>query len=263
MDLKKIRSRPMGKSINKYKLKVATITFLSLSGLSSIIVASFWWEGLNERDTIDIIFSETETLRPETYESLINEIIEDSTENNKINKITRLIEDHPYVKAVRISRHYPSQIRIEVIEREPIAIVNKDPMVLLDKNGFVLPNIGNLNKYNLPIMSNFNLDNELYPHGERALSVKVIECVSLLVQLKDEYDGLYNNLSEIKMSSSNEIELILADEGTHIYLGNKQINSRLNILKEFENELRPNDISGFSYLDIRYENQVIGKRRHS
>ena len=65
------------------------------------------------------------------------------------------------------------------------------------------------------------------------------------------------------MSSSNEIEFILADEGTHIYLGNKQINSKLNILKEFENELRPNDISGFSYLDIRYENQVIGKRRHS
>ena len=92
MDLKKIRSRPMGKSINKYKLKVATITFLSLSGLSSIIVASFWWEGLNERDTIDIIFSETETLRPETYESLINEIIDDSTENNKIIKTVNNIK---------------------------------------------------------------------------------------------------------------------------------------------------------------------------
>ena len=263
MDLKKIKSRHMAKIINKYKLKVVTISFLSLSCLSSIIVASFWWEGVNERDTIEVMFSETKTLKPETYESLITEIIEDSTKNKKINKITRLIEDHPYVEAARVSMHYPSQIRIEVIEREPIAIVNKDPMVLLDKNGFVLPNIGNLNKYNLPIMNNFNLEDELYPPGERAISVKVIECISLLVQLKDQHNELYNNLSEIKISSSNEIEFILADEGTHIYLGNKQINSRLKILKEFENELRPNKISGFSYLDIRYENQLIAKRRHS
>ena len=124
MDLKKIKSRHMAKIINKYKLKVVTISFLSLSGLSSIIVASFWWEGVNGRDKIEVMFSETETLKPETYESLITEIIEDNTKNKKINKITRLIEDHPYVEAARVSMHYPSQIRIEVIEREPIAIVN-------------------------------------------------------------------------------------------------------------------------------------------
>ena len=72
-----------------------------------------------------------------------------------------------------------------------------------------------------------------------------------------------NNLSEIKMSASNEIELILADQPTHIFLGNQDIDSRINILKEFEKELRPKSISAYSYLDIRYNNQVIAKRRHS
>ena len=35
------------------------------------------------------------------------------------------------------------------------------------------------------------------------------------------------------MSASNEIELILADQPTHIFLGNQDIDSRINILKEF------------------------------
>ena len=253
----------MAKKKNTNTLKVITISFLSISGFCLIIIASFWWSGLSDRTTIDIKFSKTEILDLEAYELLISDFFKDSIRQGTINEITRSIEDHPYVKAARVSRHYPSQNRIEIMEREPIAIVNKNPKVLLDKNGFVLPDLGNINKYNLPFMSNFNSDAELYPHGQKALSVKVVECISLLAELKEQYDGLYNNLSEIKMSSSNEVELILADQPTHIFLGNKNINSRINILREFENELKPNSISVFSYLDIRYDNQVIAKRRHS
>ena len=241
---------------------VANIT-LSLSLLLSIVGGSYWWSGLKEETRIELKFSETTILEIGTYRSLVSEVMQDSTKQDKIREITKRIEDHPYVKAARVSKHYPSQIRIEIMEREPIAIVNKDPMVLLDENGFVLPDLGNLNNHILPVMSNFNSDKEFYPHGKKALSVNIIECISLLSQLKEQYDGLYDNLSEIKMSASNEIELILADQPTHIFLGNQDIDSRINILKEFEKELRPKSISGYSYLDIRYNNQVIAKRRIS
>ena len=251
------------KKKNKDNLKHAAVTTLSLSILCFIIGASFWWSGLKEKATIELKFSETNILETKTYESLVSEIMQDSSIQDKTYEITKRIEEHPYVKAVRVSNHYPSQIRIEIMEREPIAIVNKDPMVFLDESGFVLPDLGNLNKHILPAMSNFNSDEDFYPHGKKALSVKVIECISLLSQLKKQYGELYDNLSEIKMSASNEIELILADQPTHIFLGNQDIDSRINILKEFEKELKPKSISGYSYLDIRYDNQVIAKRRHS
>ena len=245
------------------KLKHLANIALSLTLFLFIIGASYWWSGLKEEVSIELKFSETTILEIGTYRSLVSEVMQDSTKQDKIREITKRIEDHPYVKAARVSKHYPSQIRIEIMEREPIAIVNKDPMVLLDENGFVLPDLGNLNNHILPVMSNFNSDEEFYPHGKKALSVNIIECISLLSQLKEDYDGLYDNLSEIKMSASNEIELILADQPTHIFLGNQDIDSRINILKEFEKELRPKSISRYSYLDIRYNNQVIAKRRHS
>ena len=57
--------------------------------------------------------------------------------------------------------------------------------------------------------------------------------------------------------------MILADHPTQIFIGNSKINYRINVLKEFEKELEPKTISGFSYIDIRYNNQVIAKSRHS
>ena len=63
--------------------------------------------------------------------------------------------------------------------------------------------------------------------------------------------------------TDNEIEMILADQPTQIFIGDKNISYRINVLKEFEKELEPKTISGFSYIDIRYDNQVIAKRRHS
>ena len=251
------------KKKNKVNYLNASMKIFFSVGFLTIILASSWWSGLKEDGTIKLKFSDTNILNIETYESLVSKIIDDKTIENKITKIAQSIEDHPYVKAARVSKQYPSEIRIEIIEREPIAIVNIDPMVFLDEGGFVLPDLGNLNNHDLPIMSNFNSDIELYPYGGKAMSVKVIECISFLSKLRNQYKRLYDNLSEIKISSNNEIELILADQPTNIYLGNENINSRINILKEFEKELNPNTISRFSYIDIRYDNQVIAKRRHS
>ena len=138
-----------------------------------------------------------------------------------------------------------------------------DPMVFLDENGFVLPVEGIQTNYNLPVMNNFNSEPQLYPLGKLALSIKVKEAIDLISKIKTHYSDLYNNLSELKISSSNEIELILSDLPTHIYLGNEKISSRIRTLKEFESKLKPNKMSDFSYLDMRYDNQIIGKRRHS
>ncbi len=251
------------KNKNKSEFIKVAIAISCFMGFFIIIFVSFWWSGLKDSNTTKIKFSETTILNIGTYEKLISGIIKDNTIHNKITRITKSIVDHPYVKAARVSKHYPSEIRIEIMERQPIAIVNIEPMVLLDEFGFVLPDLGNLNNYDLPIMSNFNSDKELYPSGDKAKSVKVIECISLLSKLKRQYVGLYDNLSEIKVSSSNEIELILADQPTQIFLGNEDINFRINILREFEKELKPKTISNFSYVDIRYDNQVIAKRRNS
>ena len=41
----------------------------------------------------------------------------------------------------------------------------------------------------------------------------------------------------------------------------KPTKKKIEILKKFETELLPKKLSDFSYLDMRYDNQVIAKNR--
>ena len=229
---------------------------------ASIAFIAFWWS--KEKTNIPYIkFSETKILDASNYLSLIESISNKEIETINFDWVVDTLETHPYIEAVRVSIHYPSQIVIEIIEREPIAIVNKRPLVLLDRHGIVLPNEPDLTSYNLPFMSNFNSDSLLYPPGQKTLSSKLEECILIVHGLKNKYTNLYDNLSEFKITSDNEIELVLYDQSTQIFLGNNLIDRRLKILSEFEKELNPKKISEFSYLDMRYDNQVITKNRNS
>ena len=135
---------------------------------------------------------------------------------------------------------------------------------MLDKNGYVLPDINNSNHFSLPVMSNYNTEMELYPIGEKVLSVKAKQSIEWLSLIQNNYQFLYNNLSEIRLLSGENIELILLDEPTKILMGNTRFQDKIEILKEFKINLNPyKRLTDFSYLDMRYKNQIIGKPRNS
>ena len=63
------------------------------------------------------------------------------------------------------------------------------------------------------------------------------------------------------MTSNNQLNIILSEYPTNIFLGKDQIWVKIEILKKFENGLSPKKLSDFKYIDIRYDNQVITKNR--
>ena len=240
------------------------ISFISVSMVIALIWTAFWWSEFRNSLVIDQVkFGKTTVLESRVYEATLGNIIGISPEQIRLNDISDLMESHPYVKAARVSHQYPGTIQIEILERQPIALLKMDPMVMLDAEGVVLPTLNNFGDFNLPVLTNFNPEPELYPAGKKVLSVKVRECIDWLSRIQVEYESLYDNLSEMKMTSTNEMELILADHPTHIYLGQDQLWARIEILKQFEEELGSKKISDFSYLDMRYENQIIAKGRRS
>ncbi|MGY8788513.1 MAG: cell division protein FtsQ/DivIB, partial [Fidelibacterota bacterium] len=220
------------------------ISFLSLFSVFALIWAAFWWSGYKQSLAItQVKFGKTTVLNSHIYEATLGEMLGNNPGDIRLNDISELMESHPYVKAARVSHQYPGVIQIEILERQPIALLNTNPMVLLDAEAIVLPDVDNLGNYNLPILTNFNPEPELYPPGKEALSVKVKECIDWLSKIQIGYESLYNNLSEMKMTSENEMELILTDRPTQIYLGQDKVWSRIQILKQFEKELGDRKIS--------------------
>ena len=108
----------MSKKKKVSEMKKMFISFLSLSLLGLMIKVSFLWASYSgAMDLSHIKFSETKILDVSNYKSLLSEITNKKSKELNLYEISTLIESHPYVKYARVSRHYPSEIKIEIIER--------------------------------------------------------------------------------------------------------------------------------------------------
>ena len=246
--------------IDNYKLFLYTLVLFMF--FSFFMISYVWSKNYKIITLTNILISKPKILNDAIYKEALGDIEGIDLNLKNLKQITSSLEEHPYVEAVRASYRYPNTLKVEILEREPIAILNSDPIVMLDKNGYVLPNINNQNRFSLPIMSNYNTEMELYPIGKKVLSVKAKQSIEWISLIQNNYPFLYNNLSEIRLQSGENIELILLDEPTKILMGNTRFNDKIEILKEFKINLNPyKRLTDFSYLDMRYKNQVIGKPR--
>lgn len=247
------------KHINK--LKIALVRVLTLFSIFFVLWLSFFWA--EQKYTFNkptSLINGTSILSHTYYTDYLINSIEVGNAKLKPNKILDELYKHPYIEAARLSYRYPDKIIIEISERAPFAIVNNDPMIMLDKDCFILPNIENINNYNIPILSRYNTDPGLYPIGKQALSVKIKNTISWLKALNERYPDLYHNISEITLANDDEIILILAEYPTKIMLGNENTLYKIELLKRFEETLKnKKEITDYAYLDMRYNNQVIVK----
>ena len=247
------------KATNSFKVFI-NVLFASIMLIISIWGSLSWADSKNTFKELSVIINGSEILNNKIYYSYVDNITERKINELSSKEILDIILSHPYVHAARTSYRYPDKIVIDIKEREPFAILNKDPIVILDQYCFVLPNANNLDKYDIPILSKFNNDQNLYIEGKKSLSTKVQKTISWLSSLNDKHPTFYSNISEIFLENDNEIVLILDEHPTKIFLGKNNTLEKIKILKNFEETIKETKkITDYAYLDIRYDNQVIAK----
>ena len=249
---------PKKKYIHRLKIVITRCSII-LSIIFVVWFSIFWAKNKYTFSKPLITINGASVLNKTTYIEYLKGLNTDST-NIKSNFILESLYKHPYIAAARLSHRYPNKIIIDISERLPFAVLNKDPMIMLDRESYVLPNIENIDDYNIPILSKYNTAPELYPLGKQSLSIKIKETISWLEKLNTKYPDLYNKISEITLASGDEIILILEENPTKIMLGNNNTFRKLEILKNFQKTLnKKKEITDYAYLDMRYNNQIIAK----
>ena len=205
------------KSNNRKSILVMFNMFLIIASIAIILNFSFSWAKLkNTFIEPEIILSGSIEYDQKSYVAHITKVTGEIANQLPSNKILEALMMHPFVQASRVSYRYPNKILIELKEREAFAIINKNPMVILDRDCFVLPIDDNFNNYDIPILSKFNSDNNLYPIGEKSLSVKVQETIFWLSSLYELYPDFYSSISEVLLENGDEIVLILNEYPTKV-----------------------------------------------
>jgi len=237
----------------KMKLGISlSITFLLL------LSCSIKWA--NYQNIFELEISEISgfnILNQQDYLKIIDQINKNADVD--IDDIRQVLERNPFVKAARVSKHFPNNIKIQIAEREPLGIINIDNQLMIDNEGIILPGGSYSESYLIPVLSGFNSAKELYPEGEKTFSIKVKEAVKILKILSLKYPNLYENISELTLNKDDEYVMILANRPTRVILGKKDINRKLYILNSFDKALGQRQLTDFRLLDMRYQKQLVAR----
>ncbi len=247
--------------INKPNLPLRQVIGI---GLSLFFLITLWgansWANYRQIFEVkEIAINGYEILDKKDYQEIVDQFDIRSIHGVKMQKIAETIEANPFVKAARVSRRFPNQITINIVERKPLAILNMDSFLMLDSEAVVLPDHPYSQSVLVPILSGFNTALDLYPEGEKTYSIKVKEAVAILNKLSNGYPTLYENISELTLNSHDEYVIILADRPTRVILGKNDVFSKLNILKNFEEALGQRQLTDYRLLDMRYKKQLVAR----
>ena len=87
-------------------------------------IFSYQWLKSYQKITItDIFISETKILNELIYEKLLASMKGLELNQKNLKKIIQLLEQHPYIDAVRASYRYPTILKVEILELPKKALV--------------------------------------------------------------------------------------------------------------------------------------------
>ncbi len=247
------------KNNKKIELLINHRGLMAYSILIAILtIASFQWANYRKIFELgELSISGENFLAKSEYNEIIGSIDVKSIKDFDIESLSERLELNPFVKAVRVSKHYPGAIKIEIVEREPIAIINNKVQLMIDDNAIVLPNNTKIENSLIPVLSGFNPATDLYPLGQITYSIKVKEAIEILAYIKNNYSDFYDEISELTINKDDEYEIILSEEPTRVILGKNNISKKIKILKNFDKALGQRQLTSYRLLDMRYSKQLI------
>ena len=240
-----------------YKIKILLMAFMLMIPVS----LSYKWanyRNIFKMKNIKIVGNAI--LEKQDYLEIIGNLDEKEISDIDTKSLSKDLEAIAFVKAARVSKHYPNEIKIDIVERKPIAIINNKKQFLIDGEAVILPdNNSFIESALIPVLSGFNPADELYPEGNETFSVKVKEAVEILEFIRFNYNEFFDEISELTINKDDEFEIVLSEQPTRVILGKKDIHIKIKILKKFGEALGQRQLTDYKLLDIRYSKQLVAR----
>jgi len=167
------------------------------------------------------------------------------------------LEAIPWVERATVMRLLPDQIRVSVVEREPVAFVRQGQQVgLVDKDGVLLTMPAAMmaqHNYSFPVVTGIDADQ---PLPLRRMRMAVYE--RLLQELDANGQRLSEQISEIDLTDAQDARVLMPEQGTDIvaHFGDDRFMERYQRYKAHIAEWR-GQYPKLAAVDLRYDNQVV------
>lgn len=167
----------------------------------------------------------------------------------------RAIQIIPRIKEVKVTRHLPKDVKIEVLERQPFAlIVYQDGFLVIDDQGVCLEKTDNCGMANQPIITLEDISPRI-TEGQKVnpQSIKTIrEIMSALPPLLSE------QIAEYHCSKEGQV-LIYTLRGTEVRFGGlERLEEKVGLFEQVMKISEKAKTNQFiQYVDLRYTGQPV------
>ncbi len=163
--------------------------------------------------------------------------------NLDIARFRRDVSSLPWVSRVEIEKKLPDTLRVQIVERTPVALLNaNENITYVDDHGTAFaalsPQVGDAD---LPMIS-----------GDRA------RCVAILRQLRGQDPELYSRISEIRSLTPGGFAFFDRELQTFVYANEEELSSKwrdLHAIARAEHFVR----GDMAYADLRFNGQIVVK----
>lgn len=245
------------------------ILILVITGVALFTMLSLKWRSGSVIEKITVKGNYTISREEILNIARIKDTLLNADEVN-IDNIQDRILKNPEIKKVFVSKELPSELKIEVIERRPVAIINTgNEAALIDDELEIFPFRNSVKLYDVPVISGIRNENNPDPSKKYNKDDLRLALYLILNSFKQS-KAAYNNISEINLSDTNKIIVYLSEDSSPFYFPrryNESIsnvdyqNLLLNKLMVFENYLKQcldkHIKKQVNYVDLRYSTEVI------
>lgn len=168
------------------------------------------------------------------------------------------LERDPLVAQARVRRRFPNRLRLEIVERRPIALLALDRLAPVDSTGRVLPVSAFQPGWNVPVVTTewpaavVTTDGFVRHPAVRAL-------IGRLREIERHFPALAREISAIELDRAGTVTLRLVHADGAIVADLRTPIEKLALIDDVLRDLRQR---GHTYLqlDLRFEDQIVVRR---
>lgn len=170
-----------------------------------------------------------------------------------------LHRQQPWLKTVRVVRELPSAIRIQAIERLPLAQVKLSQWYPVDRDGFILPEAGEEPSPNLIRILGFDRDRGGLNVGALNTDDRLTTALRVVQSLRRTAGPMSRRLTAVDVTNPQQLRLTL-DGDTEVRCGAEtDLGVQLERLRATLKAISKQSMA-VRYIDVRFKEPVIAPR---
>jgi len=174
----------------------------------------------------------------------------------QVDQVAEKLLESPFVESASAAYSLPSTLRIEIVERKPMAFVYGNGLNMIDEMGFIMPIPPISKSWDLPVITGFK--ENIGVQGAVTSSARLKKVLNLLSDISEMKAPFPQLVSEMNCSDNHFLQIRLCDSPTSLRVSYDDCFLQLFVAAGYLHDYTDfEQLKKIDYIDLRFDGQIV------